>query len=162
MGKFVVCAEHPSNEFFRSFPNCLTYKTTEEFVEKVREAISNDPKSLTSEQRYSLSWEAATQRFMEYSELDKVLMNDDNNDEEMSKAIRRSHGATRNMKKSVSLPNLSEAIDGGLAFAHFVLTGSEVFRLSTGAIPGSKNYDMQHSKDLNILPPQVQNPTYGW
>ncbi|KAM0045166.1 putative digalactosyldiacylglycerol synthase [Helianthus debilis subsp. tardiflorus] len=73
MGKFVVCADHPSNDIFRSFPNCLTYKTPEEFVNKINEAMSRDPQPLTPEERYNLSCEAATQRFMQYSELDNRL-----------------------------------------------------------------------------------------
>lgn len=77
MGKFVVCADHPSNEFFRSYPNCLTYKTTEDFVAKVREALASEPQPLTPEQRYNLSWEAATQRFLEYSELERFLNNNE-------------------------------------------------------------------------------------
>ncbi|CAL0310008.1 unnamed protein product [Lupinus luteus] len=155
MGKFVVCADHPSNEFFRSFPNCLTYKTSDDFVEKVKEALENDPYPLTPEQRYQLSWEAATQRFMEYSELDKIL----NNEKDGAKS------STHNRKlisKSVSMPNLTEAVDGGLAFAHYCLTGNELLRLCSGAIPGSRDYDKQHCKDLNLLPPEVENPIYGW
>ncbi|KAJ8754593.1 hypothetical protein K2173_010199 [Erythroxylum novogranatense] len=151
MGKFVICADHPSNEFFRSFPNCLTYKTSDDFVLKVKEALENEPQPLTPEQRYNLSWEAATNRFIQYSELDRVL-NDAKDDKKLEKSI----------TKAVSMPNLSEMADGGLAFAHYCFTGNEFLRLCTGAIPGTRDYDKQHCKDLHLLPPQVENPIYGW
>lgn len=144
MGKLVVCADHPSNEFFRSFPNCLTYKTSEDFVEKVKEAMSKEPLPLTPEQMYNLSWEASTQRFMEYSDVDKIL-NDG-----------------RRMRKSRSVPSFNEVIDGGLAFTHYVLTGNDFLRLCSGATPRTKDYDKQHCKDLNLVPPQVHKPIYGW
>ncbi|KAI3472084.1 hypothetical protein Pfo_029120 [Paulownia fortunei] len=153
MGKFVVCADHPSNDFFRAFPNCLTYKNPEDFVAKIKEAMANEPQPLTPEQRYNLSWEAATQRFMEYSELDKVLNNPGG-------FLGRS--SNNGLTKSASMPNLNEMVDGGLAFAHYCLTGNEFLRLCTGAIPGTRDYDKQHCKDLHLLPPQVENPIYGW
>ncbi|KAG8088992.1 hypothetical protein GUJ93_ZPchr0011g27368 [Zizania palustris] len=158
MGKFVVCADHPSNDFFRSFPNCLTYKTSEDFVAKVKEAMARDPQPLTAEQRYNLSWEAATQRFMEHSELDKVLSS--NSDCTSTTGCGKSGDSK--MKKSASLPSMSDVVDGGLAFAHYCFTGNELLRLSTGAIPGTLTYNKQHSLDLHLLPPQVQNPIYGW
>eukprot|EP00262_Sarcandra_glabra_P013787 TRINITY_DN388_c2_g1_i1.p1 TRINITY_DN388_c2_g1~~TRINITY_DN388_c2_g1_i1.p1 ORF type:complete len:801 (+),score=146.28 TRINITY_DN388_c2_g1_i1:110-2512(+) len=155
MGKFVICADHPSNEFFREFPNCLTYKTSEDFVARVKEALANDPLPLTSDQRYNLSWEAATQRFMEYSDIDKVL-NSSVGSTESSKL------KGKKIRKSLSMPSLTETLDGGLAFAHYCLTGNEILRLATGAIPGTRDYNKQHSKDLHLLPPQVENPVYGW
>ncbi|KAK1389707.1 Digalactosyldiacylglycerol synthase [Heracleum sosnowskyi] len=154
MGKFVVCAEHPSNEFFKSFPNCLTYKTPEDFVAKIREAMDNEPHPLTPEQQYHLSWEAATQRFMEYSDLDKILTNTDSNSQP--------NNYNEKMSKSVSMPNISDMVDGGMAFTHYVLTGNSFLRLCTGATPGTLEYDQQHSKDLHLLPPQVAHPIYGW
>ncbi|XP_031275767.1 digalactosyldiacylglycerol synthase 1, chloroplastic [Pistacia vera] len=155
MGKFVICADHPSNEFFTSFPNCLTYKTSEDFVAKVKEALENEPQPLTPEQRYNLSWEAATQRFIEYSELDRVL----NNKDDDAKSGRTNR---KIVKKSVSMPSLNNVVDGGLAFAHYCFTGNEFLRLCTGAIPGTRDYDKQHCKDLHLPPPQVENPIYGW
>ncbi|KAK8951004.1 hypothetical protein KSP39_PZI004629 [Platanthera zijinensis] len=155
MGKFVVCADHPSNDFFRAFPNCLTYKTSEEFVVRVKEAMANEPQPLTAMQMYDLSWEAATQRFIEYSELDKVLGASEERSAE-GKVDRASK-----IKKSDSTPCLSRVVDGGLAFAHYCLTGSELLRLSTGAIPGTRDYDKQHCVDLHLPPPPVQNPIYG-
>ena len=112
----------------------MTYKTSEDFVAKVKEALENEPQLLTPEQRYQLSWEAATQRFMEYSELDRVLNKE--NDAAKSKTYNR-----KLIAKSVSMPNLTELVDGGLAFAHYCVTGNEFLRLCTGAIPGTRNYD---------------------
>jgi digalactosyldiacylglycerol synthase len=130
-------------------------------VARVKEAMTRDPQPLTPEQRYDLSWEAATQRFMEHSELDKVL-NDSSNCSGGGSGTELDGSAGRRMRKSVSAPNISDVVDGGLAFAHYCLTGSELLRLSTGAVPGTRDYSKQHSSDLRLLPPQVQNPIYGW
>lgn len=63
MGKFAICLKHPSNEFFSTFENCLIYETPEEFSELVQYAMNNEPKALSEDELYRLSWEAATDRF---------------------------------------------------------------------------------------------------
>ena len=69
MGKWVVCPKHPSNVFFEQFPNCLTYTNEEQFAANVYWALSNEPKPLSPELRYKLSWEAATDRLLSASKI---------------------------------------------------------------------------------------------
>jgi hypothetical protein len=38
MGKWLLCAQHPSNEFFKDFENALIYASPEDFSEKLKYA----------------------------------------------------------------------------------------------------------------------------
>ncbi|KAG5068917.1 hypothetical protein JHK85_001294 [Glycine max] len=64
------------------------------------------------------------------------------------------HGVDKGklIAKSASMPNLTELVDGGLAFPHYCLIGNQFQRLCIGAIPGTRDYDNQHCKDLHLLP----------
>ena len=72
MGKIVICANHPSNDFFKQFPNCHMYNTSEEFVKLTLQALAEEPMPLTDELRHELSWEAATERFLRVADLNEV------------------------------------------------------------------------------------------
>lgn len=56
MGKWVVCARHPSNEFFLQFPNCLSYDTPEDFSACLSWALRHEPEELSPDLRCTCSF----------------------------------------------------------------------------------------------------------
>lgn len=58
----MVAAKHACNQFISQFDNALIYSTPEEFSAHLIHAAENQPKPLSKEDRYQLSWEAATER----------------------------------------------------------------------------------------------------
>mmetsp|Transcript_8747 Transcript_8747/g.18658 ORF Transcript_8747/g.18658 Transcript_8747/m.18658 type:complete len:829 (+) Transcript_8747:101-2587(+) len=103
MGKWVVCADHPSNHFFKRFPNCLIYRDSEEFSRCLDKALGSPPKPLSSKELHSLTWEAATERFLETADI---------------------------TKKAQPLEML---FDNVLHAAHNAMTGVEFLRVASGA-----------------------------
>ncbi|GMI66874.1 digalactosyl diacylglycerol deficient 2 [Hibiscus trionum] len=136
MGKIVVCANHPSNDFFKQFPNCRIYDDENGFVEVTRKALSEEPVPLTAVQRYELSWEAATERFLRVSELNRVSTT------EMEKKSSKGFA-------SVSL-NLWKNVEDTSAYFHHLALGFEASRRAFGAIPGSLQPDEEQRKELGL------------
>ena len=53
-----------SNTFFLQFPNCLSYDSWDECLERLQYALKNEPTPLAEEHRYALSWDGATERLV--------------------------------------------------------------------------------------------------
>ena len=69
MGKWVVCARHPSNAFFEQFDNCLQFETFDDFAVQLERSLTESPRPLPDHQRRLLTWEAATERFVDSARL---------------------------------------------------------------------------------------------
>ncbi|KAF2311174.1 hypothetical protein GH714_019810 [Hevea brasiliensis] len=139
MGKIVICANHPSNDFFKQFPNCRTYDNSNEFVTAARKALTEQPAELTDAQRHALSWEAATERFLRVAELDQAS------------AMKLEKGTSKNFA-STSF-NLGKNMEDASAYLHYVVSGLEVSRRAFGAFPGSLQPDKEQRQELGLAIP---------
>ncbi|KAK9121547.1 hypothetical protein Syun_019164 [Stephania yunnanensis] len=137
MGKVVVCANHPSNEFFKQFPNCRTYDDGSGFVKMVRKALDEEPVPLTDSQRHELSWEAATERFLKAVGLDQLTKQSD---------IQKWNF----MSTTLRLPDFRKNMEDASAFFHFAALGFEPTRKAFGAIPGSLQPDEEQCRELGL------------
>jgi digalactosyldiacylglycerol synthase len=112
MGKWVVCAEHPSNAFFSQFSNCLVYRTPEEFCAHVAHALAHEPAPLPPAERAKLTWEAATERFLDITEL---------------------------TENELRPGGVAAAVDSAAWAAHNTLTGMDALRSAVGAGRGTRD-----------------------
>lgn len=71
MGKFVILPRHCSNTFFLQFPNCLSYDSWDECLERLQFALKNEPTPLSEEHRHALSWDGATERLVKSAAITK-------------------------------------------------------------------------------------------
>ncbi|KAM1125314.1 hypothetical protein ACFX2I_040651 [Malus domestica] len=139
MGKIVVCANHPSNEFFKQFPNCRTYDNADGFVKVTQQALAEEPAQLTDAQRHELSWEAARERFLRVAELDQAFT------WKPSESISK-----RFMSTSLGLWS---SVEDASAYVHHVASGFETTRKIFGAIPKSLQPDEEQCKELGLAIP---------
>ncbi|XP_068331038.1 digalactosyldiacylglycerol synthase 2, chloroplastic-like [Pyrus communis] len=139
MGKIVVCANHPSNEFFKQFPNCRTYDNADGFVKVTQQALAEEPAQLTDAQRHKLSWEAATERFLRVAELDQAF-------------TRKPSKSNSKRFMSTSL-GLWSSVEDASAYVHHVASGFETTRKIFGAIPKSLQPDEEQCKELGLAIP---------
>ena len=133
MGKFVVLKDNPSNQFFKAFPNAYLYSTPEEFSAHVAHCLSSQPTPLQPEHRHMLTWEAATERFLE--------------------AARPGVGDAR-VSPDGHQPRHVRALDSLLAGAHWAMGLNEGFRLAAGANPRSAAVSVEQALDLGVVQPE--------
>lgn len=136
MGKIVVCAKHPSNEFFKQFPNCRMYNDSKGFVTATQKAPSENPAPLTDAQRHELSWEAATERFLRVAELDRGPIRPPSEE-----PLEKCGTLSFNMKKRLEETS---------ALIHNAVMGSEMTRRAFGAVPGTLHPDEELCREIGL------------
>ncbi|KAL6009836.1 hypothetical protein ACLOJK_000267 [Asimina triloba] len=141
MGKIVLCADHPCNEFFKQFPNCRMFKCGDEFARAICTALADEPALLTDQQRHELSWEAATERFLEAAELKGAITN--------SRPMLPSTTA-QSASISLTVQDLRRKMEDASALVHYTVSGIEVARRAFGAIPGSLYPDEEQCEELGL------------
>ena len=112
MGKFVILPKHPSNTFFLQFENCLAYEGKKDCVEKIKWALENDPKPLSEQERFQLTWEGANERLFKAAAMTERQVEDWKKNREASdvdaarlhyETIRRGRGVQKLLHRSSSI-----------------------------------------------------------
>ena len=142
MGKIVICANHPSNEFFKRFPNCHMYSTEKEFVRLTMAALAEEPLPLSEELRHELSWEAATERFVRVADIAPAT------------PTKQQHPSSSQRFMYINPDELKKNMEEASAFFHNTISGFEAARCVFGAIPNSLQPDEQQCKELGWRPRQ--------
>ncbi|XP_074567444.1 digalactosyldiacylglycerol synthase 2, chloroplastic-like [Curcuma longa] len=136
MGKIVICANHPSNEFFKRFPNCYTYNSGKEFVKLTLKALAKEPAPITDSLLHELSWEAATERFIEAAELKEIIQ---------EKTL-----SSPKTFMAMSSDDWKKSVEEASAFLHNAISGIEAARYAFGAIPNTLQPDEQQCEELGL------------
>ncbi|WOK95555.1 hypothetical protein Cni_G04262 [Canna indica] len=145
MGKIVICANHPSNEFFKQFPNCYIYNDEYEFVKLTLKALAEKPSPLSDHLMHELSWEAATERFLNAAELNQVYPEKDPS----FKHSISSSSSSSSLKSRKPRKNMEDAS----ACLHQKISGIEAARRAFGAVPKSLKPDEQQCRELGLVLP---------
>uniref|UniRef100_A0A0A9F845 Digalactosyldiacylglycerol synthase 2, chloroplastic n=1 Tax=Arundo donax TaxID=35708 RepID=A0A0A9F845_ARUDO len=135
MGKIVICANHPSNEFFKRFPNCHMYSTEKEFVRLTMKALGEEPIPLSDELWHELSWEAATERFVGVADIAPAM------------SVRQQPPSSQHFMH-ISPHDLKKNMEEASAFFHNTISGIEAARYVFGGIPNTLQPDEQQCKEL--------------
>lgn len=135
MGKIVICANHPSNEFFKRFPNCHMYNTEKEFVRLTMKALAEEPIPLSDDLRHELSWEAATERFVRVADIAPSM------------PVKQQAPSSQHFMR-ISPEELQKNMEEASAFFHNTISGIETARCVFGAIPNTLQPDEQQCKEL--------------
>ncbi|KAG0465086.1 hypothetical protein HPP92_019250 [Vanilla planifolia] len=140
MGKIVICADHPSNDFFKQFPNCRQFNNGDEFASLTLEALGDEPIPLTESWRHELSWEAATERFAMVAELNRSMS-------------RRSSSMSSIplLPTVIKARELKRRLEDASASLHQAVSGIEAARRAFGAVPRSLKPDEQQCRELGLV-----------